>query len=75
VIAAINSVIAFVYYFRVIVQMWFRPAVEPEKRAVEVPQALFVTIGIAAVIVLVVGIYPQLFGQVGETIPRLVGAG
>ncbi len=66
VIAAVNSVIAFVYYFRVIVQMWIRPVATEDRTPILIPQPLAVAIGISAIIVIVVGIYPQLFAKVGE---------
>ena len=68
IIAAVNSVIAFFYYFRVIVQMWFRPVADEveDRTPIAIPQALVVAISLTAVIVVVVGIYPQLFAQVGD---------
>ncbi len=66
VIAAVNSVIAFVYYFRVIVQMWVRPAATEDRTPISIPQPLAVAIGLTAIVVVVVGIYPQLFAKVGE---------
>ena len=66
VIAAVNSVIAFFYYSAVARQMWFRePAIEGS-RTVEIPAALGVAISICAATVVVIGIYPQLFGHLGE---------
>jgi NADH-quinone oxidoreductase subunit N len=66
VIAAVNSVIAFFYYFRVITQMWFRPVASDDLSPIRMPQPLALAIGITAVTVLVIGIYPQLFARVGE---------
>ncbi len=66
VVAAVNSVIAFVYYFRVIVQMWFRPIATEDRSPIHVPQPLTVAIGLTAIVVLVVGVYPQIFARVGE---------
>ncbi len=67
VIAAINSVIAFYYYGSVARRIWFEDAPEgavaPSNK---IPAALSVAIGITAVTVLVVGIYPQLFARIGE---------
>ncbi len=66
VIAAVNSVIAFFYYTAVVRQMWFKePAVEGT-RTVEIPAALGVAISLCAATVVVIGIYPQLFGHIGE---------
>jgi NADH-quinone oxidoreductase subunit N len=66
VLAAVNSVIAFYYYFRVIVQMWFRPVASDDHSPIRMPQPLAVAIGFTAMIVLVVGIYPQIVAKVGE---------
>ena len=66
VIAAVNSVIAFFYYAAVVRRMWFKePAIEGT-RAVEIPAALGVAISLCAATVVVIGIYPQLFGRLGE---------
>lgn len=66
VIAAVNSVIAFFYYAAVVRQMWFKePAIEGT-RTVEIPAALGVAISLCAATVVVIGIYPQLFGRLGE---------
>jgi NADH-quinone oxidoreductase subunit N len=66
VIAAVNSVIAFVYYFRVIVQMWFRPVATDDRSPIRMPQPLAVAVGLTAIVVVVIGVYPQLFAKVGE---------
>ncbi len=65
IVAAVNSVIAFFYYFRVIVQMWFHEPVG-DRSPIVVPQALNVAILLSAAVVLVIGVYPQLFARVGE---------
>jgi len=66
VIAAVNSVIAFFYYFRVVVQMWFRPVATEDRSPIVIPQALSVALGLTAIVVVVIGIYPQIFAKVGE---------
>ncbi|HEX5095194.1 MAG TPA: NADH-quinone oxidoreductase subunit N [Acidimicrobiia bacterium] len=65
VIAAVNSVIAFFYYARVIRVMWFH---EPAEGAgpVQVPGALAAALAITTAVTVVVGIYPQVFARVGE---------
>jgi NADH-quinone oxidoreductase subunit N len=66
VVAVINSVIAFFYYAAVARRMWFEePAVETS-RTVDIPVALGVAISLCAAMVLVIGVYPQLFARVGE---------
>ncbi len=75
-IAAVNSVIAFFYYAGVARQIWFR---EPESsaegaantgssRAVSIRPAVRVALGVCAVSVLAVGVYPQIVGKPGELV-------
>src|SRR5206468_3482710 len=66
IIAAVNSVIAFVYYFRVIVQMWFRPSIAEDRTPIRLPSPLVAAIGLTAIVVVVIGIYPNIFARVGE---------
>jgi NADH-quinone oxidoreductase subunit N len=68
VIAAVNSVIAFVYYSNVIREMWFRaPAEEQAGRGpIVVLPALAGAIGLTTAVTVVIGIYPQIFARVGE---------
>src|SRR3989440_2087856 len=68
VIAAVNSVIALFYYAGVARRMWFR---DPSEAGVETvpastPPALAIALGLSAAIVLVIGVYPQLFARIGE---------
>jgi NADH-quinone oxidoreductase subunit N len=68
VIAAVNSVIALFYYAAVARRMWFR---DPSEAGVEpvparTPPALGIALGISAAVVVVIGIYPQLFARIGE---------
>jgi NADH-quinone oxidoreductase subunit N len=72
VIAAVMSVVAFFYYAAVVRRMWFH-APSPElvnsasgASGASATPALTVAIGIATVVVVVVGIYPQFFARVGE---------
>src|SRR4029077_15928371 len=67
VIAAVNSVIAFFYYFGVVRQMWFaEPADGEERTPIRVPPALAGAIAITGAVVVVIGVYPQLFARIGE---------
>ena len=66
IIAAVNSVIAFYYYFRVVVQMWLRPVATEDRTPIRIPQPLAVAISLTAMIVLIVGIYPQIFAKIGD---------
>ncbi|MCL4293272.1 MAG: NADH-quinone oxidoreductase subunit N [Acidimicrobiia bacterium] len=73
VIAAVNSVIAFFYYVGVVRQMWLQPAPEgTEDRPVRIPMALSSALAITTVVVVVVGVYPQVFAKIGE-LARLAG--
>jgi NADH-quinone oxidoreductase subunit N len=66
VIAAINSVIAFYYYFRVVVQMWLRDPATEDRSRVGIPAALGLAMGLMSAFVIVVGIYPQVVARIGE---------
>ena len=47
--------------------MWFHPVPDAvDASPLRIPFALNAAVGICAVIVLVVGIYPQLFARIGE---------
>jgi NADH-quinone oxidoreductase subunit N len=66
VIAALNSVIAFFYYFGVVRQMWFAEPAEGDRSAIRVPPALAGAIALMSAVVVVIGVYPQLFARIGE---------
>ena len=66
VIAAVNSVIAFFYYFAVVRQMWFDEPAEADRSPIRVPPALAGAIALMGAIVVIIGIYPQLFARIGE---------
>jgi NADH-quinone oxidoreductase subunit N len=67
VIAAVSSVVAFFYYARVAREMWFHPVPDgTDASPMRVPLALNAAIGICAIVVLVVGVYPQAFARIGE---------
>jgi NADH-quinone oxidoreductase subunit N len=67
VVAAVNSVIALFYYARVAAMMWFRPAPAADGGSTPgVPIALGAAIAMPAVLVVAIGIYPQLFARLGE---------
>ena len=46
--------------------MWFQPVATEERSPIQIPQPLAVAIGLSALVVVVVGVYPQLFAKVGE---------
>ncbi len=75
-IAAVMSVVAFFYYARVAREMWFHPTPEgADTTPVRSPIALNAAVGICALVVLVVGVYPQLFARLGELAARSVAGG
>jgi NADH-quinone oxidoreductase subunit N len=66
-IAAVSSVIAFFYYARVAREMWFHEAPEGADTApIRTPVALSAAVVICGLVVLVVGVYPQLFARLGD---------
>jgi len=66
IIAAVNSVIAFFYYARPIRAMIFHEPATDDRTPLVIPQPLFTAIALTAAVVVVVGIYPQVFARVGE---------
>jgi NADH-quinone oxidoreductase subunit N len=67
VIAAVTSVIALFYYARVARGMWFHSVPEGvEPTPLRIPVALNAAIAICAVVVVVIGVYPQAFARIGE---------
>lgn len=71
-IAAVSSVIAFFYYARVVREMWFHPVADgADASPVRTPVALNAAIILCAAVVIVVGVYPELFGHLGDLASRL----
>jgi NADH-quinone oxidoreductase subunit N len=58
VIAVLMSVVSVYYYFRVVVHLWTRPAVEGIRH--RVPVGAIITLGVSAVLALLLGILPSL---------------
>jgi energy-converting hydrogenase Eha subunit A len=46
--------------------MIFHPPATEDRSPLIIPQPLVVAIGLTAIVVVVIGIYPQLFARVGE---------
>jgi len=65
VVAAVNSVIALFYYAGVAGMMWFKPA-PAETSTARVPVALGAAIAMPTVLILAIGVYPNLFARLGE---------
>ena len=66
VIAAVNSVIAFFYYARPIRAMIFHEPATDDRTPLVIPQPLMAAIAISVAVVVVVGVYPQIFARVGQ---------
>ncbi len=72
VIAGVNSVIAAYYYLNVVRTMWFKAPAEGAA-PVPVPPALATSLLICVVLVVVVGVFPGVFGHIGELAARVTG--
>ncbi len=70
IIAAVNSAIAFVYYARPSVAAWFAPVPENvlsgEARSDRVAPSLQLALAISAIGVLIIGIFPNILGELGD---------
>jgi NADH-quinone oxidoreductase subunit N len=66
VVAAVNAVIAIFYYANVARLMFMNPVWEDDRTAIRVPPALTAALGLTALTVVVVGIYPQFLARFGD---------
>jgi NADH-quinone oxidoreductase subunit N len=66
VIAAVNSVIALFYYANIARLMWASDVPDGDKAPIRVPAPLAAALGITALTVLVIGVYPNLFARLGD---------
>jgi NADH-quinone oxidoreductase subunit N len=66
VVVAVNSVIALFYYAAIAKEMWMNPVPDGDKTPIRVPAPLIAALGITAVVVVVVGVYPQTFANFGD---------
>ena len=66
VLAAVFSVVAFFYYATVVRQIWFHEAADLGAPAAKLPVALTVALSLTLAVVIVVGVYPQLFARIGD---------
>ncbi len=77
-IAAVNAVIAFFYYARVVAAAWFSPVPErvaaDEARERDYAPSLALALGITVVAVVVVGVFPGLLAFFGEATEALVAS-
>ena len=72
-IGAVNSVIAFAYYGKLMREMWMNPAPDGDTLPIKVPQALTAALGITVLATLALGIIPNVVLRFGD-LSRLVGA-
>ena len=73
IIGAVNTVIAFGYYGRLMREMWMKPVPDGDMTPVRVPSSLSAALGITAIATLVLGILPQLVLRFGD-LQDLTGA-
>ncbi|HEX2043289.1 MAG TPA: NADH-quinone oxidoreductase subunit N [Acidimicrobiales bacterium] len=66
VVAAVNSVIALFYYAAVARQMWMTPVPDGDRTPIAVPAPLVLALGVTAVVVIGIGVYPQAFARFGD---------
>lgn len=63
---AVNTVIAFGYYARVLREMWFSPVPDGDTTPIKVTGAIGAALVLTAVATIVTGILPQIVGRFGE---------
>ncbi len=66
VIGAVNSVIAFGYYGRVMRVMFMRDALDGDTSPIRVPQSLVLALGLTMVATIVIGVIPQAVLRYGD---------
>jgi len=65
VVLAVNTAIAAYYYFAVAREMWMRPVPDDDRTPIRVPTALQASLALAAGVLVVVGVFPNLLGRFG----------
>jgi NADH-quinone oxidoreductase subunit N len=66
VVAAVNSVIALVYYAGVAKEMWMSPVPDGDRTRIIVPTPLVTALALTTGVVLAIGVYPQAFARFGD---------
>ena len=66
VIAGVNSVIALFYYAAIAREMWMSPVPDEDRTPVRVPPALGAALGLTALVVIALGVYPQAVARLGD---------
>ena len=66
VIVAVNTVIAFGYYARVLREMWFSPVPDGDMSPIKIPGAIVAALVLTVTATVVSGVIPQVVGRFGE---------
>ena len=66
VVVAVNTVIAFAYYARILVQMWFQPIPDGDDRPIAVTGSLGAALTVTIAATMAFGVLPGLVGHFGE---------
>ena len=66
VIAGVNSVIALFYYASIAREMWMRPVPDEDRTPIVVPAPLAAALGLTALVVVAIGVYPQAVARLGD---------
>ena len=66
VVVAINTVIAFAYYARIMKEMWMSPAPDGDTSPIKVTGAIGATLVLTAIATIVFGVIPQIVARFGE---------
>jgi NADH-quinone oxidoreductase subunit N len=66
VIAGVNSVVALYYYASIAREMWMSPVPDGDTTPVRVPAPLVAALGLTSLVVMAIGVYPQLFAKFGD---------
>ncbi len=72
IVAGVNSVIAAFYYLNVVRNMWFRPAAD-DAQPVQIPGALRAALVVCTGLVVAVGVYPSIFGDIADVATKTFG--
>jgi NADH-quinone oxidoreductase subunit N len=73
-IGAVNSVIAFGYYGRILREMWMKPAPDGDVTPVRVPQPLVIALALTTAATLAIGVVPQIVLRYGNLAEIITGA-
>jgi NADH-quinone oxidoreductase subunit N len=65
-ITAVNAVIAFGYYGRIIREMWMKPVPDGDRTAITVAPSLVASLGLCAIAVVATGVVPQIVARFAE---------